>query len=153
MTVEHVNITGANLHEPKGVASASLDQVYIADGASSGAWSFPEYVITAKITDISTAGQVYVTAPWAGTIEKVYSTINGAIGTADATLTPKIGGTAVTSGAITVAYSGSAAGDVDSSTPSAANAVTAGQAIEIETDGASSNAIEVEITLVVKRTA
>lgn len=106
--------------------------------------------LNAYLADISTAGQIYVVSPVAGTIQKIYSTINGAIATADATLTPKIAGTAVTDGAITVAYSGSAAGDVDSSTPSAANTVTAGQAIEVETDGASTNTIPVMITIEIK---
>ena len=36
---EHNTLTGSSLHEPKGVAAASADEVYIADGAGSGAWS------------------------------------------------------------------------------------------------------------------
>lgn len=35
----HSTLTGANLHEPKGVATATSGQVYIADGAGSGAWA------------------------------------------------------------------------------------------------------------------
>lgn len=37
-TVQHSDLTGANLHEPKGIEGASSGQVYIADGAGSGAW-------------------------------------------------------------------------------------------------------------------
>jgi len=37
--VEHVNITDPNIHEPKGIASASNGQVYVADGAGSGDWT------------------------------------------------------------------------------------------------------------------
>jgi len=33
----HSTLTGADLHEPKGVAAASAGQIYIADGAGSGA--------------------------------------------------------------------------------------------------------------------
>lgn len=36
---EHNTLTGSSLHEPKGVASATSGQVYVADGASSGAWT------------------------------------------------------------------------------------------------------------------
>ena len=36
--VLHKNLTGTDLHEPKGAASASANQVYVADGAASGAW-------------------------------------------------------------------------------------------------------------------
>jgi hypothetical protein len=109
--------------------------------------SLKKVYLTASITDISTAGQIYVVSPVAGTISKIYSVINGAIATANSILTPKIAGTAITGGAITVAFSGSAAGDVDSSTPTAANTITAGAAIEIETDGASSNTVEVVLTI------
>lgn len=35
---EHNTLTGADLHEPKGVATANLGQIYIADGAGSGTW-------------------------------------------------------------------------------------------------------------------
>jgi len=35
----HNNLTGTDLHEPKGVASATADQVYVSDGAASGAWA------------------------------------------------------------------------------------------------------------------
>ena len=37
--IEHVNIPDAFLHEPKGVAGASANTMYIADGAGSGSWS------------------------------------------------------------------------------------------------------------------
>ena len=36
---EHSALTGASLHEPKGVAAAANGEVYIADGAGSGAWT------------------------------------------------------------------------------------------------------------------
>lgn len=39
MSVQHSAITDPNLHEPKGVAAAAIDQVYIANGAGSGAWA------------------------------------------------------------------------------------------------------------------
>jgi hypothetical protein len=48
---------------------------------------------------------------------------------------------------ITVAVSGSAAGVVDSATPTALNSFTATDAIEIETDGVSANTVEVVVTL------
>jgi len=34
--VAHASLTGADLHEPKGVASASSGDIYVADGAGSG---------------------------------------------------------------------------------------------------------------------
>jgi hypothetical protein len=37
--VAHSTLTGSDLHEPKGIATADADDVYIADGAGSGAWT------------------------------------------------------------------------------------------------------------------
>ena len=82
-----------------------------------------DYFLTAKITDISTAGSTFVAVPDGGKIVKILTSIKNAITTADAALTFEIGGTAVTGGAITVTQSGSAAGDVDTATPTAANRV------------------------------
>ena len=104
-----------------------------------------EYPVT--MTDVSTAGSVWVVPSTGGTISKIYSVINGAIGTADAGITVKINGVAVTGGAITIAFSGSAAGDVDSATPSALNTVVAGDKIEILTDGASTNTVAANFTV------
>ena len=38
---EHNTLTGASLHEPKGVAAALSGLAYISDGAGSGAWETP----------------------------------------------------------------------------------------------------------------
>lgn len=105
------------------------------------------------IADVSTAGQIYVPIPneFAGDVVEIRTALNGAIGTANAVLTPKINGTAMTNGAITVAYSGSAAGDTDVSYPTSAHTVRPGDAIEIETNGASTGAVEVFGTIVIKR--
>jgi hypothetical protein len=110
-------------------------------------------VLTTSIADISTAGQVYVAIPeeFEGDVVEIRTVLNGAISTADATITPKINGTALTNGAVTVAQSGSAAGDVDVSRPTGNNTVRAGDAIEFETDGASTGAVELGITFVILR--
>jgi hypothetical protein len=39
MSVQHSALTGSSLHEPKGVATATSGQVYVADGSGSGAWT------------------------------------------------------------------------------------------------------------------
>lgn len=43
MTVSHATLTGAELHEPKGIATASTKTVYVADGAGSGSWTTLDY--------------------------------------------------------------------------------------------------------------
>lgn len=94
-------------------------------------------LITVPIGDVSTAGSVFSSPGIAGTIVKVTNVIDAAITAADAGLTFEIGGVAVTDAAITIANAGSAAGDVDQSTPSALNVITALDAIEIVKDGLS----------------
>lgn len=37
--VEHASLTGAALHEPKGVEVATIGQVYVANGLGSGSWT------------------------------------------------------------------------------------------------------------------
>ena len=118
----------------------------------SSAAELDSFCLTVDMTDISTAASVWVVSPYAATIEKIYSVINGAITVADAAITVEIGGTAVTGGAITIANSGSAAGTVDSATPTALNTVTAGQAIEVITDGGSTDTCRATFTLLMQRT-
>lgn len=109
--------------------------------------------VSGHLTDISTAGQVFipVTEELQGEVIEIRTAINGAIATGDAVLTPKINGTAMTNGAITVTQSGSAAGDVDVSRPTSNRTIAVGDAIEIETDGASTNTVSVSITLTIRR--
>jgi hypothetical protein len=130
-------------------ASNSTDNELIVGGTlkTENGQSLKKVFLNTYIGDISTAGQIYVVSPVAGTITKIYSVINGAITGANTILTPKIAGTAITDGAITIGFSGSAQGDVDSSTPTALNEITAGSAIEIETDGGSTGTVKTILTI------
>ena len=110
-----------------------------------------DYFLTSKITNISTAGSTFVPVPDGGRIIKIFTSIKNAITTADAALSFEIGGTAITGGGITITQSGSAAGDVDTAEPTAANSVNEGQANEMITDGGSSTACECEVTFVIRR--
>jgi len=117
----------------------------------SSATELDQFVLHGEIADISTAGSSWVVSPYAGTIEKIYTVIDGAITGADAEITFEIDGTAVTDGGITIAYDGSGAGDVDSATPTAANTISAGQPIEIITDGGSTGTVKAVVTFVMQR--
>jgi len=110
-----------------------------------------DYFITSTIADISTASSTFVPVPDGGRVVKIITALQGAIGTANAAITFEIGGTAITGGGITVAYSGSAAGDVDTAEPTAANEVLEDGTIEMITDGASSNTIKLVVTFVIRR--
>ena len=97
-------------------------------------------LVTVAIGDVSTAGSVFAVPGVAGTIVGISNVIDAAITAADAGLTFEIGGVAVTDAAITIANAGSAAGDVDQSTPTALNVITASEAIEVVKDGLSTTA-------------
>lgn len=156
----HASLTGADLHEPKGVASATSGQVYVADGAASGSWSQP-FVTTASlnnenlvvlnfvISDISTAGSHWLPVPIAGDVVGIACTIDGAITGADCNLSFEIGGVAVTDGNITITQSGSAAGDTDTSAPTGSRTLTANQPLEIITDGGSTGTVAGSLSITI----
>ncbi len=99
--------------------------------------------VATTISDVSSAQSVWLVAPFDGNIRSFKTVLHGAISGADAAVGLEIGGTDVTGCQLTIANSGSAAGDVDESTATAANAVTEGQAVEIDTDGASTGAVAI----------
>lgn len=129
------------------------DNPYIFGGTieTAGGQSLKKVYLTVDITNISSAAVVYLPSPVAGTITKITTNINGAIATADAILTGRIGSTAITGGAVTIPFSGSAAGQVNSATPTALNTVAVGNNINFTANNASTNTVRativVEITL------
>lgn len=108
--------------------------------------------LTVRASDITSSGAaVYrVVTPVAGTIAKIYSVINGALADGDATLTGKIGATGITNGVITITQSGSAAGDVDVATPTAANVVVAGDVLSVTVGGTNTAARVAEVTFLIE---
>lgn len=159
-TTPHASLTGANLHENKGVSGASDNTVAT---ASSGATVWQKVnknmmdstsvkntntlSVQTHIMDISAASSGWVAVPLACKVIKIYITVDGAVD-ADTVVTAKIGGASVTGGATTLTASGSAAGSSFNATPSAANTLTAGQAIEFAGDGGASTARIATITAV-----
>ena len=110
-----------------------------------------DYFLHAAIADISTASSTFVPIPDGGKVIKIITALQGAIGTANGGITCEIGGTAITGGGITVTQSGSAAGDVDTAEPTAANDVSEDGTIEMITDGASSGTKKLNVTFVIRR--
>ncbi len=114
--------------------------------------------LTVLLENVSTASTAYVVSHKAGKITKVYSVLFGAITTANAILdiwianstTPTLFDLVTLSTPMTLAWSGSAAGDIDTAAPTGANTVTQGQAIAIHTDGGSTDDIDAVITIVIE---
>lgn len=100
---------------------------------------FPGYVV--RLPDMSNkasdAAVVRFAAPFNGKIAQVDAVLNAALATGNATLTTAINGTGVTTGVITTTQSGSAAGNVNSVTPTALNTFNKGDLITVTGGGAS----------------
>lgn len=162
----HSSLTGADLHEPKGVAAASTGTVYIANGSGSGSWSKVgssnidtatifngnKHVFTTSIADVSTADFALIPFPFACTVNRVTTILHSAITVADATLTVTNSTGPATIGTITVAFTGSAEGTIDQLSAASNNAFTANTYLKIATDGASTTAAKLTIVVEVTRT-
>lgn len=91
--------------------------------------------------------------PVAGTVTAIRSRLKAALASGDATLTAKIGSTAITDGVITITQSGSAAGDVDVAGPTAANTVAIGDDLNVTVGGTNSNAVGATVVFTIRRSA
>jgi hypothetical protein len=156
-------------YQPKVYKKAGGDELVVASGGSidiesggalkiggvqvsASAAELDETILNLDIADGSADADYYIVSPHAGAISKIYSVIDGAVGTADITITASIGATPVTGGVVTIATANSAAGDVDVATPSAANVVTAGQAIKLAVaGGGSAGSPRIHVAVVISR--
>jgi hypothetical protein len=169
--VQHADLTDPYLHEPIGIAAASGNTVYTADGAGSGTWqkvdsdmldtasinTFIEDGITANsfdvtanywvsgyFTDIDTAGFILVPVLRNSTFVRARIVLANAITAANNTLT--FTNTGVGSmGTQVLTFAGSAEGTGFTFTPAGNTTITAPNYIKIETDGLSSTACRVWI--------
>lgn len=98
---------------------------------------FQEVAFEAISTKAADGAVLRYVPSFAGTLDKIYTVLNAALATGDATFTAAIGGVAVTGGVVTATQAGSAASDVDVATPSAANVFAAGDVITVTVAGAS----------------
>jgi hypothetical protein len=105
------------------------------------------FVVTHEIADVSTDADDYIPIAKDCVLLRAESVLYGTIATADATITLKNASTALTNGAITIAYDGSAAGDVDTCSPTANSEFSAGDYITVDVGGESTNAISATLML------
>lgn len=162
---EHSTLTGADLHESKGVATAGNGTVYIADGVGSGTWakigpgslasSLPtpnRYSLTIVLADVSTASFVLIPVPFNSTFVSAYCALSNAITVADSAVSFTKTGAVSFGSALTVAFTGSGEGTTFTFTPTINTSVNAGQFIKIATDGASTTTASLSITLILEKT-
>jgi hypothetical protein len=106
-------------------------------------------VLSHHFTDISNAQSVFMLTPISGTVRSIHVVLHGAITTNNSIVDARINGIAVTGSSITVPHTGSAAGQAFSSSPTAANSLTANGVIEVRTDGGSSTVMMASVFVVV----
>ena len=152
--VNHSSLTDPYLHEPKGVATATSGDVYVANGSGSGAWTAKQTLIELSIEgyleDVSSVEKVYVPIPFAGTVSKVLTVLEASISSANSIVTVK-NSAGSSMGTLTITQSGSAAGDVDTLAPTSNNTVTADSFITIESNGGSTNTAKLRFVVVLDR--
>ena len=137
----------ADAANPSSTGRVMLQQIGIA-GAGGEMVALCYNGLSSKASDAAVARFV---APVAGTITLVQTVLNAALATGDATFTTAIAGTAVTGGVVTATQSGSAAGDVDSATPTALNTVAVGNLITVTGGGSSTATATANIQVLIRR--
>jgi hypothetical protein len=161
--VQHADLTDPYLHEPIGIAAASANTVYAADGAGSGTWqkvdsdvldtasiyTFIEDGIEAQafdvvgtwytavtMADVSTASFVLVPVLKNCTLTRVRFVLANAITVASSTITVR-DSTGASMGTQVITQAASAEGTGFTFTPAVNNVLTGPTYVKIETDGAS----------------
>lgn len=166
MPTQHKDLTEANLHETKGVSTASANSVHVCTTPGVSSWGKVRkenldttsikdtnlLVLVSDLEDISTASKCFVTVPFNGVIKNIYLTISAVVTGSNTVVTSKIGSTPLTNGTITVTHATSTEGSIYSCTPTANNTITAGTALTLECDGASSNVSKGVFTIVIELT-
>lgn len=156
MAIEHRDLTGDQLHEPKGVDSAAEGTVYIADGFGSGEWDDVTatiynknvYSLISTMTDLSTVSSVYFHIPVKSRIRGYSILIYGAV-SADTLFSPYINNVAVAD-TETVEAAGSAAGQVSLHTIVSSTDMAANSVVRIDSDGAAASSVRADIQLILE---
>lgn len=151
----HKNLTGTELHEPKGADTAISGAVYVADGAGSGVWTaknaddliINRYWLNAEIPDVSTANsRTYFSVEQRSELVSIACITTAALITANSTLTIYINGVAFAD-ALTVIQAGSTAGTLHFRTIPTVNTIPANSIVEVRSDGGSDTAAVGFVTL------
>lgn len=157
----HKDLTGADLHEPKGIAGQTSGKVYISNGANSGAWTDKNadilnannYTLEGDLTDIGTAASsVFFFVHKKSTISRVAAVPYAAMTGANSILSIYINGV-LFADTLTVPFSGSAAGTPTVGSIVTPNTVNANSVIEVRTDGGATNAVRATVSLLMLNTA
>lgn len=157
----HADLTGAELHEPKGVATAAADNLYVADGAGTGAWqkitlgsldltsvqSPNTYRLTGIIEDVSTPSFILIPVPVTSTFVSARLVLHNAITVADSAVSFTRNDGSSFGSAVTVAFTGSAEGTGFDFAATLNQTITGPGYIKIATDGGSTTVSPLYVTV------
>lgn len=156
----HKDLTGADLHEPKGAASAAANTVYISNGSGSGTWTkvgpsvlntsviaYNRIALTGVLADISSASSVLVTMPLDATIAGITFTLGGVITGANSLISVSNKAGSFLGPDLTINYLGSAEGNQFSFPVSYNNNLAWPNFLKIQTDGGSTGAVPLYFTI------
>lgn len=149
MAIEHVSIPDGERHEPKGISTATIDQVYVADGAASGAWRTLPFTDTVVMDDVSAASFEIIPIPQNCIIDSITYVLHAAITVANSTITVTRGGDAASLGTQVIAFTSSAEGSTFTQTPGGNNTLTAAthKYLKFASDGGSTTTARMSITI------
>jgi len=106
--------------------SSSAAELNLLDGVLSTTAEIDQRALSWTMT-LGTANSDFIVIPYACTVTTIYTVITAAIATGDEVITFKNNaGSAMANGVLTIANAGSAAGDIDSVSPTTNNTFTAG---------------------------
>lgn len=149
MAIEHSDIPDGERHEPKGASTATIDQVYVSNGAASGTWKTLPFQDTVIMDDVSNPSFDIIPIPQNCIIDSITYVLYGAITTANSIVTVTRGGDAASLGTQTITFTSSAEGTTFTQVPSGNNTLTAAthRYLKFATDGASSATAKMAITI------
>lgn len=159
MAVEHKDLTGDQLHEPKGAETAAAGSVYVADGSGSGTWSDPVaginninlFSMEQRFDDLGTAGSLIFNVPYKSELKAVNVLLYGAIDV-DTVITIYINGV-LFADSLTLVAAGSTAGQKQTLSVTTPHSIPAGSIVSIGSDGSSTVVTKAEIQLELEATS
>ncbi len=161
----HKDLTGADLHEPKGQSTAAANTAYIADGLGSGThkkittssldlteMESPNTVfIHAVLADVSAPSSILVPAPLGCTFTAARMFLGGAITVANAIVSFTRNDGSSFGSSVTITQAGSAEGTTFAFTPTINQSITSPGYVKIATDGGSTTTQPLYILLTFTR--
>lgn len=156
----HRDLTGSDLHEPKGISTANAGTSYISNGSGSGNWTLigpaninqaevlnlNKYSLVYEFKDISTPNTVFIPVTRNSQLVGITGVLNGVITGNNSKIEFKNGGL-LSMGLFDISYTTSGAGVMTNMVPSTNTTVYAPSFISLTCDGLSTGTVDCVLIL------